>query len=89
MCTLNVNLALAPSYTFGYLIQVPGVLSLSTKFLPTIMNMLRKLAEEGNRPANAGRHNPSPVVSHYQAGSSAAAVGNRTEYSSSSKDERN
>jgi len=53
------------------------------------MNMLRKLAEEGNRGANTGSHNPPSAVSHYQAGSSAATVGNRTEYSSSSKDERN
>ncbi|KAK6914761.1 Sey1/RHD3-like, three-helix bundle domain [Dillenia turbinata] len=30
---------------------LPGLLSLSTKFLPTVMNILRKLAEEGNKPA--------------------------------------
>lgn len=32
---------------------LPGILSLSTKFLPTVMNLLKKLAEEGQRPANA------------------------------------
>ncbi|KAG0493070.1 hypothetical protein HPP92_006468 [Vanilla planifolia] len=30
---------------------LPGILSLSTKFLPTIMNLLKKLAEEGQRPS--------------------------------------
>lgn len=30
--------------------QLPGMLSLSTKFVPTIMNILKKLAEEGQRP---------------------------------------
>ncbi|MBA0552018.1 hypothetical protein Golob_022861, partial [Gossypium lobatum] len=30
---------------------LPGLLSLSTKFLPTVMNLLRKLAEEGQMPA--------------------------------------
>ncbi|KAL6495927.1 Cell wall protein rhd3 [Orobanche gracilis] len=38
---------------------LPGILSLSTKFLPTIMNLLRKLAEEGQRPPTANpQHNP-------------------------------
>ncbi|PWA80944.1 protein ROOT HAIR DEFECTIVE 3 [Artemisia annua] len=31
---------------------LPGILSLSTKFLPTVTNLLRKLAEEGQRPAS-------------------------------------
>ncbi|KFK38735.1 hypothetical protein AALP_AA3G153600 [Arabis alpina] len=30
---------------------LPGLLSLSTKFLPTVMNLLRKLAEEGQAPS--------------------------------------
>ncbi|XP_020596643.1 protein ROOT HAIR DEFECTIVE 3-like isoform X2 [Phalaenopsis equestris] len=29
---------------------LPGILSLSTKFLPTVMNLLKKLADEGHRP---------------------------------------
>ncbi|KAL6563296.1 Cell wall protein rhd3 [Orobanche hederae] len=38
---------------------LPGILSLSTKFLPTIMNLLRKLAEEGQRPPTTNpQHNP-------------------------------
>ncbi|KAI3521409.1 hypothetical protein L1887_10874 [Cichorium endivia] len=31
---------------------LPGILSLSTKFIPTITNLLRKLAEQGERPVN-------------------------------------
>lgn len=31
-------------------VQLPGILSLSTKFLPTVMNLLKKLADEGQRP---------------------------------------
>ncbi|KAK9155118.1 hypothetical protein Sjap_002598 [Stephania japonica] len=39
---------------------LPGLLSLSTKFLPTVMNLLKKLAEEGNRPtAAAPPRNPT------------------------------
>ncbi|KAI3684189.1 hypothetical protein L6452_33409 [Arctium lappa] len=33
--------------------MLPGVLSLSTKVIPTVTNLLRKLAEEGQKPANA------------------------------------
>lgn len=32
-------------------LQLPGILALSTKFLPTVMNLLKKLADEGQRPA--------------------------------------
>ncbi|CAM8957342.1 unnamed protein product [Rhodiola kirilowii] len=38
---------------------LPGLLSLSTKFLPTIMNLLKKLAEEGQAPPVANpEYNP-------------------------------
>lgn len=30
--------------------QIPGILDLMTKFLPTVMNLLRKLAEAGQTP---------------------------------------
>ncbi|XP_038976898.1 protein ROOT HAIR DEFECTIVE 3-like [Phoenix dactylifera] len=30
---------------------LPGLLSLSTKFIPTLMNILKRLADEGQRPA--------------------------------------
>ncbi|CAL9203938.1 unnamed protein product [Musa hybrid cultivar] len=35
---------------------LPGLLSLSTRFLPTVMNILKRLADEGQRPA-APEHN--------------------------------
>ncbi|XP_024969122.1 protein ROOT HAIR DEFECTIVE 3-like [Cynara cardunculus var. scolymus] len=35
---------------------LPGILSLSTKFLPTVTNLLRKLAEEGQRPTTTDAH---------------------------------
>ncbi|KAK9136499.1 hypothetical protein Sjap_007093 [Stephania japonica] len=39
---------------------LPGLLSLSTKFLPTVMNLLKKLAEEGHNPtAAAPQRNPT------------------------------
>ncbi|XP_010262124.1 PREDICTED: protein ROOT HAIR DEFECTIVE 3-like [Nelumbo nucifera] len=39
---------------------LPGLLSLSTKFLPTVMNLLKRLAEEGQKPvAPDAQRNPS------------------------------
>lgn len=43
MCILSLDIVL--------IWQLPGLLSLSTKFLPTVMNILKKLAEEGQRAA--------------------------------------
>ncbi|KAK6148720.1 hypothetical protein DH2020_016245 [Rehmannia glutinosa] len=40
---------------------LPGILSLSTKFLPTVMNLLRKLAEEGQGHANANPQQNRPL----------------------------
>ncbi|EPS65304.1 hypothetical protein M569_09474, partial [Genlisea aurea] len=48
---------------------LPGILSLSTKFLPAVMNLLRKLAEEGQAHAgptpprynNNNNNNPHPI----------------------------
>uniref|UniRef100_A0A7N0ZXB6 Protein ROOT HAIR DEFECTIVE 3 homolog n=1 Tax=Kalanchoe fedtschenkoi TaxID=63787 RepID=A0A7N0ZXB6_KALFE len=37
---------------------LPGLLSISTKFLPTVMNLMRKLAEQGQAPATTT--NPQP-----------------------------
>lgn len=55
-------------------IQLPGLLSLSTKFLPTVMNLLRKLAEEGQRPANPTTQQNPPLDSK-------SFRGNASEYS--------
>ncbi|KAK6911892.1 Sey1/RHD3-like, three-helix bundle domain [Dillenia turbinata] len=72
---------------------LPGLLSLSTKFLPTVMNILRKLAEEGNRPtgpepqrnveltAKSFRSSTSDLSS--SGSSEVTSSGNGTEYSSS------
>uniref|UniRef100_A0A1D1Z3X6 Protein ROOT HAIR DEFECTIVE 3 homolog n=1 Tax=Anthurium amnicola TaxID=1678845 RepID=A0A1D1Z3X6_9ARAE len=38
---------------------LPGLISLSTKFLPTVMNLLKRLADEGQRPVDPEiRRNP-------------------------------
>ena len=47
-------------FTSCALLQLPGLLSLSTKFLPTVMNLLKKLAEQGQVPTNNNNErNPS------------------------------
>jgi len=49
---------------------LPGLLSLSTKFLPTVMNLLRKLAEEGQKPAAPEPQRNRPVAAtSFQSGS--------------------
>ncbi|XP_057797183.1 protein ROOT HAIR DEFECTIVE 3 [Salvia miltiorrhiza] len=80
---------------------LPGILSLSTKFLPTVMNLLRKLAEEGQRPANADpQQNPTipaktlrSTTNDYSEMSSSASSEvttseNGTEYSSPSSSKK-
>ncbi|XP_016468784.1 protein ROOT HAIR DEFECTIVE 3-like [Nicotiana tabacum] len=58
---------------------LPGLLSLSTKFLPTVTNLLRRLAEAGQRKANnEPQHNTT----------SASSEENRGEYSSPSMHDR-
>ncbi|XP_059638453.1 protein ROOT HAIR DEFECTIVE 3-like [Cornus florida] len=48
---------------------LPGLLSLSTKFLPTVMNILRKLAEEGQKPAAADpQRNPPLMTKNFRTG---------------------
>lgn len=53
---LWVQLDIAGEFRNGAL---PGLLSISTKFLPTVMNLLRKLAEEGQKPVTDPQRNPS------------------------------
>uniref|UniRef100_A0A7C8YEU2 Protein ROOT HAIR DEFECTIVE 3 homolog n=1 Tax=Opuntia streptacantha TaxID=393608 RepID=A0A7C8YEU2_OPUST len=91
---LWVQMDISNEFRHGIL---PGILSLSTRFLPTVMNMLRKLAEEGNRPAS--QTNAPPVSNTIQGASRSnssvsssgssrvTVVENGTEYSSSSKEE--
>ncbi|KAK2653229.1 hypothetical protein Ddye_013085 [Dipteronia dyeriana] len=93
---LWVQLDISGEFRHGAL---PGLLSLSTKFLPTVMNLIKKLAEEGQAPVtNESRQNPAAAsksnwngVSTSDSSSSASSgvtsSGNETEYSSASKDE--
>ncbi|KAK4481986.1 hypothetical protein RD792_012902 [Penstemon davidsonii] len=60
MKALWVQLDISGEFRNGAL---PGILRISTKFLPTIMNLLRKLAEEGQKHANPNadpQRNPPP-----------------------------
>ncbi|XP_071728538.1 protein ROOT HAIR DEFECTIVE 3-like [Rutidosis leptorrhynchoides] len=77
--------------------SLPGILSLSTKFLPAVTNLLRKLAEEGQRPpvnTDAQRNTSSPsqssniVQSNSGVSSTASSeviTENETEYTSPSR----
>ncbi|GKE60771.1 hypothetical protein Tco_1511138, partial [Tanacetum coccineum] len=50
---LWVQLDISGAFRKGVL---PGILSLSTKFLPTVTNLLRKLAKEWKRPTSSDVH---------------------------------
>lgn len=76
-------------------LQLPGLISLSTKFLPTVMNLLKKLAEEGQITAtnNNPQRNPVGASTNHQNGvsttetsssasSEVTSAVNGTEYSS-------
>lgn len=77
-------------------LQLPGVLTLGTQFVPTIMNLLRKLAEEGvtataNEPgrnptvAPHGLNNTINASSEISSSDSSEVID--TAYSSSSKED--
>ncbi|XP_075490811.1 protein ROOT HAIR DEFECTIVE 3-like [Primulina tabacum] len=73
---LWMQLDIAGEFRNGVL---PGILSISTKFLPTIMNLLRKLAEEGQgRGSSDPQCNPSRQSNILQSGAN-----NYTDLSSS------
>ncbi|XP_022721539.1 protein ROOT HAIR DEFECTIVE 3-like isoform X2 [Durio zibethinus] len=96
MKALWIQLDIAGDFRHGAL---PGLLSLSTKFVPTVINLLRKLAEEGQMPAtNNPQRNPATASRSFQNGntsidtSSSASSGvtssaNGTQYSSPTKEE--
>eukprot|EP01018_Ginkgo_biloba_P028053 Gb_27309 [translate_table: standard] len=54
---LWVQLNIPGEFQHGIL---PGILSLSTKFLPTIMNLLKRLADEGQKFGASGVPNNTP-----------------------------
>ncbi|KAK3018684.1 hypothetical protein RJ639_003115 [Escallonia herrerae] len=91
---LWVQLDISGEFRHGAL---PGLLSLSTRFLPTVMNLLRRLAEEGQEPQAPGpQRNPSQAANSSRSGaydhsdlsssasSEVVSLDNGTEYSSSS-----
>ncbi|KAL9247293.1 hypothetical protein vseg_020738 [Gypsophila vaccaria] len=94
---LWVQMDVANEFSNGVL---PGLLSLSARFVPTVMNMLSKLAAQGNIPAtNGGQMNPPPLAgNNYRGTMNSGGVSstgsshvttneNGTEYSSYSKDD--
>ncbi|XP_073120651.1 protein ROOT HAIR DEFECTIVE 3-like [Henckelia pumila] len=62
---------------------LPGILSISTKFLPTVMNLLRKLAEEGQGRANSDPQRNPPL----QSNTLQSGANNHTNLSSSASSE--
>ncbi|KAJ4851025.1 hypothetical protein Tsubulata_037496 [Turnera subulata] len=62
---LWVQLDIAGEFQHGAL---PGLISLSTKFLPTVMNILKKLAEEGQKVAEEPQRNPMPASKAFHNG---------------------
>ncbi|KAK1360271.1 Protein ROOT HAIR DEFECTIVE 3-like [Heracleum sosnowskyi] len=57
-----VQLDISREFRHGFL---PGVFSISTKFLPTLLNILRGLSEQGQRPAsNDSQRNPALTPSN-------------------------
>ncbi|KAJ3701927.1 hypothetical protein LUZ61_005632 [Rhynchospora tenuis] len=52
-----VQLDITGDFRHGFL---PGILSLSTKFVPTVMSILKKLAEEGQKPNTADQQQRGP-----------------------------
>ncbi|KAL2899542.1 Protein ROOT HAIR DEFECTIVE 3 [Bienertia sinuspersici] len=84
---LWVQMDISTEFRHGIL---PGMLSISTRLLPTVMNMLRNLAEQGNRPATAANSfrdgaNADGVSS--TGSSSVTRNENGAEFSSSSKED--
>ncbi|KAG9143297.1 hypothetical protein Leryth_010214 [Lithospermum erythrorhizon] len=57
---LWVQLDISNQFRHGAL---SGILSISTNFLPTVMNLLRKLAEEGQKATNSGPQQNPPLPS--------------------------
>ncbi|KAK7389625.1 hypothetical protein VNO78_24819 [Psophocarpus tetragonolobus] len=74
---------------------LPGIISLSSKFIPTIMNLMKKLAEEGQngaannpqRTSSRNSYNEGRAVVSSSASSNVTALDNGTEYASPLKDE--
>ncbi|KAK9726960.1 hypothetical protein RND81_05G248600 [Saponaria officinalis] len=93
---LWVQMDVSNEFSHGIL---PGLLSLSARFVPTVMTMLSGLAAQGNMPATSGgQANPPPLAANSlrsgstsdissTSSSQATTKRNATEYSSSSKND--
>ncbi|MFQ6639129.1 hypothetical protein Gotur_016606 [Gossypium turneri] len=94
---LWVQLNISGEFQHGVL---PGLLSISTKFLPTVMNLLTKLAELGQSPStnNPQTNSGATAFNSFQNGSSSSntsssassrvtASGNDIDYSSPPKED--
>lgn len=67
--------------------QLPGLLSLSTKFLPTVMNLLKKLAEEGQGQGQTnGEPQRNPILAAKSSRSDMSSTGS-SEMTSENGDE--
>lgn len=44
-------------YYYLWFLQLPGIISISAKFIPTVMNLLKNLAAEGQAPPAANPEN--------------------------------
>ncbi|KAF1859295.1 hypothetical protein Lal_00009879, partial [Lupinus albus] len=75
---------------------LPGIISLSSKFIPTIMNIMRKLAEQGENPATNTSQRNQPRSNHNSdtadsamsstaSSSDITSFNNKAEYTSPSK----
>ncbi|KAJ8756094.1 hypothetical protein K2173_024641 [Erythroxylum novogranatense] len=94
---LWVQLDISAEFRNGAL---PGLISLSSKFLPTVMNILKRLAEEGQKAATNDPQGNAPISSKSfqngagtstnmssSASSGVTSSGNGSEYSSVAKEE--
>ncbi|CAA7018435.1 unnamed protein product [Microthlaspi erraticum] len=67
---------------------LPGLISLSTKLLPTVMNLLRKLAEQGQAPsANSNPQQGTASGVSSSVGSSSSSLNSTETVSNSTKDD--
>lgn len=55
--------------------QLPALLSLSTKFVPTIMNILKRLADEGAAPAAPERQRETELQPRNSSNSNVTSAG--------------
>lgn len=60
-------------------LQLPGIISVSTKFLPTIMNLVKKLAEEGTSAATTNPNRNASTQSNSSEVNSSGSAHNKSQ----------